>query len=313
MILDALQSVLTIFIMVALGVVLTKKGWFDENTGKLFSKIVTKVSLPAFMIVNLTSSFTKDVLTTSSLGIGLAFLNMIICYGIGHVLGGILKVDKRKRGLFSVMFGLSNTIFIGLPVNTALFGGESTQFVLLYYITNTLFFWTLGVYGIKKDSGQVSANIFSLDSLKNIITPPIVTFIISVILILLDIRLPKFFLSACSYVGSLTTPLSIFFMGITLTRLDKKSISFNRETVAVILGRFLLAPVVMFLIIGGFGFPVLMKKVFILEAAMPVMTQSAIVTEAYGGDYKEATVLCTLTTALSLIFIPIYMILFNYL
>lgn len=40
---------------------------------------------------------------------------------------------------------------------------------------------------------------------------------------------------------------------------------------------------------------------------------SAIVTEAYGVDDKEATVLCTLTTALRLIFIPIYMVLFSYL
>lgn len=312
MILDALQSVLTIFIMVALGFVLTKKGWFDEKTGKLFSRIVTKISLPAFMISNLMSNFTKDILTTSSIGIFLAMVNMVLCYGLGQVLGILLKVDKNRRGLFSVMFGLSNTIFIGLPVNTALFGGESTQYVLLYYITNTLFFWTLGVYGIKKDNGQVSAKVFSLETLKNVITPPIITFIFTVTLILFGIKLPKFFLSACTYVGNLTTPLSIFFMGITLTRLDRKSIRFTRETILVILGRFIFAPVVMFLLIGPLSFPILMKKVFILEAAMPVMTQAAIVAEAYGGDFKEATVLCTLTTAISLIVIPIYMVLFSY-
>lgn len=313
MVLNALQSVLTIFIMVALGFVLTKKGWFNEDTGKLFSKIVTKISLPAFMISNLTSNFTKELLLTSSIGIFLALVNMILCYGLGQLLGKIFKVDKKKRGLFSVMFGLSNTIFIGLPVNTALFGSESTQFVLLYYITNTLFFWTLGVYGIKKDSGQVSAKIFSYETLKNIITPPIITFVFSVALILLDIQLPKFFLSACTYVGNLTTPLSIFFIGITLTRLEKKSIRITKESILVVLGRFIFAPLVMLLLIGPLSFPLLMKKVFILEAAMPVMTQAAIVTEAYGGDFKEATVLCTLTTAISLIFIPIYMILFNYL
>jgi hypothetical protein len=299
--------------MVALGFALTKKGWFNEDTGKLFSKIVTKISLPAFMISNLTSNFTKELLLTSSIGIFLALINMILCYGLGQLLGRVFKVDGKKRGLFSVMFGLSNTIFIGLPVNTALFGSESTQFVLLYYITNTLFFWTLGVYGIKKDSGQVSAKMFSFETLKNIITPPIITFIFTVALILLCIRLPKFFLSACTYVGNLTTPLSILFMGITLTRLEKNSIRITRETILVVMGRFIFAPFIMFLLIGPLSFPLLMKKVFILEAAMPVMTQAAIVTEAYGGDFKEATVLCTLTTAISLIFIPIYMILFNYL
>lgn len=81
----------------------------------------------------------------------------------------------------------------------------------------------------------------------------------------------------------------------------------------MILGRYVIAPVIMVLLVGGLNFPMLMKKVFIVEAAMPVMTQAAIVTEACGGDYKEATVLCTLTTAMSLIFIPICIVLFNYL
>ena len=55
-----------------------------------------------------------------------------------------------------------------------------------------------------------------------------------------------------------------------------------------------------------------MKKVFIIEASMPVMTQAAIVAQAYNADYKYATILGTLSTAASLVFIPIYMILFSF-
>jgi predicted permease len=54
-----------------------------------------------------------------------------------------------------------------------------------------------------------------------------------------------------------------------------------------------------------------MTKVFIIQAAMPVITQSAIIAKAYGADYEYATVMVTVTTIISIVFIPIYMVLLN--
>jgi malate permease and related proteins len=55
--------------------------------------------------------------------------------------------------------------------------------------------------------------------------------------------------------------------------------------------------------------PLLMKKVFVIQAAMPAMTQTAIIAEAYGADYKYAAIMTTVTTVVSLVFIPVYMLL----
>ncbi len=302
---------MTIFLLTAVGFYLSKKQWFDENTGKLFSNLIIKLSLPAFMISNLTTSFSRESLNNAFEGAGAAFLTMIVTYVIGNLVATFLKVDKSRRGLFNVMFALSNTIFIGLPVNTAVFGAESTEYVLIYYITNTLFFWTIGVYGIRRDIDDRRIAFLSKKSLKNIISPPIITFAISIVIVLLDVRLPKFILSTCTYIGNLTTPLSLFFIGITLSRLNLKDIKFNRENGAILIGRFILAPLLIFLLIRNMDMPLLMKKVFILESAMPAMTQAAIVAEAYGGDHKNAAVTCMLTTAVSLVIIPIYIILFT--
>jgi predicted permease len=55
--------------------------------------------------------------------------------------------------------------------------------------------------------------------------------------------------------------------------------------------------------------PSLMTKVFIIQSAMPVIAQSAIAAKAYDSDYRYATVMVTVTTALSVLFIPVYMVL----
>ena len=63
------------------------------------------------------------------------------------------------------MFFNSNTIFVGLPINQALFGDASIPYVLIYYMCNTTFFWTLGTYLIQRD-GEGEAQFDLKTSLK---------------------------------------------------------------------------------------------------------------------------------------------------
>jgi malate permease and related proteins len=310
-ILDAMQSVFTIFIMIAVGYILTAKGWFDDKVSKLFSKLVVTISLPAFMVSNLTSTFTKDKLSEAGIGLLVPLLSMMATYLLSILVSNLLKIKKERRGTFRVMFALSNTIFIGLPVNLALFGEESVPYVLLYYIINTCIFWSIGVYGIRQDGGAASKGIFTLDSLKKILNPPIISFILTVSLIMLDIRLPKSILDSTRYIGNLTTPLSMLFIGIIIHSLKLKDLRFDRSMAAILVGRFILAPLIIFAFFGFFELPLLMRKVYIIEAAMPVMTQAAIVAQAYNADHKYATIMATVSTAASLIFIPIYMVIFS--
>jgi predicted permease len=299
--------------MVAIGYLLTARGWFDEKIQQVFSKLVIKVALPAFMVSNLTTNYDKAKLTEAASGLYLPLLAMIITYSFGFLLSKLLKIKAEHQGIFRIGFALSNTIFIGLPVNVSLFGEQSIPYVLLYYICNTTFFWTIGIYDIRKSSGDTKGHIFSLESLKGIVNPPIIAFILTISLILLQIPVPKFLLEGCKYIGNLTTPISTLFVGIVLYSLKLKDIKINRDSLFILFGRFIFAPAITALLIMSFDIPLLMKKVFIIESAMPVMTQAAIAAKAYNGDHKYAAVLGALSTLISLIFIPIYMIIFSYL
>ncbi|MDO4455095.1 MAG: AEC family transporter, partial [Ligilactobacillus agilis] len=47
---------------------------------------------------------------------------------------------------------------------------------------------------------------------------------------------------------------------------------------------------------------------FILQAAMPVMTNAPVVSRMYNADYDYAAIMVTETTTLSVIVIPILMV-----
>lgn len=305
-VLDALQSVLSIIIIIGIGYLLTWKGWFDEETGKLFTKVVVNVSLPALMLSNLMSTFDRDALLAAIGGVAIPFASMLISFGAAVLISFILKIEKGRIGTFQTMFFISNTIFMGMPVNIALFGAESVPYVLLYYIANTTMMWTLGIYLIQRDGGKRKGSIFSMQTIKGIFTPPLMGFMVAVVFIMLGIKLPRFIMDTANYLGSITTPLSLLFIGITFKSIRFQDIRFSKDMAAIFLGRFVISPLVVIGLANWMGIPWLMKAVFTIQAAMPIATQASIVSKAYDADYKYATVMVTITTTASLIFIPIY-------
>lgn len=306
-ILNALSSVLSIVAMITIGGILTHKGWFDEKSSNIFSKMVCNIALPCLMISNLTSNFDKEKLTHLGKGLIIPFASMGICYLMGIIVSKIIKVKKGHIGTFRSMFFVSNAIFIGLPINMALFGDSSVPYVLLYYIGNTTFFWTIGVYGINKDGKNGSDKLFSKHFLMKIFSPPLMGFVVGIVLILLNIQIPKFILDTCKYFGNLTTPLSMIFIGITIYSVDRKKLRVSHDMTAILFGRFLVSPLLVLIASYFIPVPLLMKKVFVIQAAMPVMTNTAIVAKNADADYEYSIIMTVVTTICSLIFIPIYM------
>ena len=210
-------------------------------------------------------------------------------------------------GTFCSMFAFSNTIFVGLPVNIALFGDDSVPFVLLYYIACTTLFWTVGCYGIRRDGGSVSGKILSWDNLRKIFSPPFTAFLFAIVLVLLNIKLPKTILDTCKYLGNITTPLSLLFIGIAIQAVKLRDIKFSKDMGVLIAGRLVFAPLLVFGLWHFFAIPVLMKKVFFIQASMPIMTNTSIIADAYDADQSYAAVMITVTTVLSMVVVPFYM------
>jgi predicted permease len=303
---QGIQGVLVILVMISIGYVLTDRGWFDRKTGKLMARLVTQIALPAYMISTITADFTSKELMVLLPDLFFPFLSMFILFALSFLAVKLFAVPNSHSGLFKSMFCNSNTVFIGLPVNMALFGDDSLPYVLVYYMANTTFFWTLGVYLIQRD-GDSSSRLSLKQTLSKIFSPPLMGFIVGVILILLNIRLPKFLMSDLNYIGGLTIPLSMLFIGFAIHQAGLNKLSLNRDNIGVLVGRFIAAPVLMTLLVLPAPMPLLMKQVFILQSAMPVMTNAPVVSELYHADSDYAAVMVTETTLLSLVEIPVLM------
>ncbi|MHA3066998.1 AEC family transporter [Lacticaseibacillus saniviri] len=299
-------GVCEILILIILGYWLSAKGWFNDHSGTLIAKIVTQIVLPAYMVVTITQKFTAKELMQLLPDLRFPVLSMAILFGISFGVCAALAVPKGRRGLFKSMFFNSNTVFIGLPVNLALFGAKSLPYVLVYYMANTTIFWTIGVYLIQGD-GPKPAHFDLKQALGKIFSPPLLGFMVGVVLVLLHIQLPNFLMADLNYIGGLTIPGSMFFIGIAMYQAGLSHLKLNKETWAILLGRFVLAPLVMVALVYFADVPLLMKQVFILQSAMPVMTNAPVVAKLYGADADTAAITVTETTLAAMVMIPVVM------
>ncbi|MFD1392561.1 AEC family transporter [Lacticaseibacillus jixianensis] len=304
--LSSLGGVTEILLLVAIGYGLTAIGWFNDRSSRVIAKVVTQVALPAYMIDTICSRFSAGELKALLPDLRFPVLSMALLFGLSFAVARIIRVAPKRRGLFKSMFFNSNTVFIGLPVNLALFGPKSLPYVLVYYMANTTIFWTIGVYLIQQD-GPHAAHFDLKQTLGKIFSPPLLGFMVGVLLVLLHVQLPQFLMATFGYVGGLTIPGSMFFIGIAMYQAGLGNIRFDREMIGVFSGRFVFAPLIMFGLVAFAPVPVLMKQVFILQSAMPVMTNAPVVAKLYGADAENAAVTVSATTLFAIIVIPIVM------
>lgn len=301
----ALTSVLTLFLIVGAGWTLARRGFFRPEDGELFTRTVLGFSLPPLLLHHLVTGFRREELSGAGKGFLVPLGAMVIAALLAPVAARVAGVARERRGTFAAMFTASNAIFMGMPVNLALFGPASVPAVLLYYAANTVYFWTLGVHGIERDAGQ-RIPLFDWAHLRRLLSPPFVAFLLGVALVMLGVRLPGFLLDAMKHVGGLTTPLSLLFIGITFAGLVWADLRPNREMAVLLLGRFLVGPLLVLALARWMHLPPLMVKVFVIQAAMPVITQSALVARAVGADHRYASVMVSASNLASLAVLPLY-------
>ncbi|MBA1395308.1 DUF3054 family protein, partial [Lactobacillus sp. XV13L] len=128
-----------------------QKGWFDEKFSQSLSKIIMKVALPASIFMSMMEHFKPEQLSRLSIGLLYTILSITIGLLIGWFVVRAMKIPKGRRGLMITAMNFANTVFIGMPLNEALFGTVSVPYLLVYYIVNTIMLWTVGVWSIAAD------------------------------------------------------------------------------------------------------------------------------------------------------------------
>ncbi len=305
--LTSLESIIPIIALIVLGYFLQVRGWFHNDFGNDLSKLIMNVAMPVSIFVSVLKYLTLEKLISLSGGLIYTFVAFALGYIVAFLSVKAFKVAPGRRGTVINTFVNANTIFIGLPLNIALFGDDALAYFLIYYITNTISTWTLGVFLMTSDSKSGKKKQESHFDWKKLLPAPLLGFIVSVVFLIINIPLPSFVSSTLGYVGGLTTPLSLVYIGIVLAKAGIKTIRFDKDSIVALVGRFIVAPVLMFAVLKLMapGMVTAEYQTFMIQSATPALAVLPILANQGDGDIEFSTNIVTLSTVLFVIVIPI--------
>ena len=319
--LTSLQSIIPIVLLIALGYILKGRGMFNDTFSSNLSRLIMSVILPAGVFVSVLHHMQTSDLWDLRYGLLVVGLTYFVSYIVAFIMMKILRVPPGRRGIFINMVVNDNCLFIGLPVQIALFGPEALPYFLLYYIGNTISVWMVGVFLIEMDplpqnssaTGESVRSSGHKFSWKKLLPPPLMGFIVALIFLYAQIPLPTILHNTLNYLGDMVTPLSLLYIGIVLHDAGLKSMALNKDSLGGIFGRFVIAPLIMFGVIitvrfiGGITLEPIAMITFIVQSAGPVIAVLPIVVNESGADLPFATGLVMISTILFVFVIPLIM------
>jgi predicted permease len=318
-VLAGVVSVLVIFLIFAVGFFFEYKRIWPGGTPSGLSTIIVKLSAPCLAITSIVGGYDRELLARSLVLILISFLHLGILFAIGKFSARALRLGDGKKIIYEVTFTFSNVIFVGLPINQIVFGEEGVPFLFAYYIASLAGFWSFGVAriaagGASPDSrGGLQPPVASGKNvrLKNILNPGFIAVLVGYALVQIGWSLPVVLDKALGYLANLTVPLSLLVIGANLVIFAKGIPRVTVDEIFIMVGKFLISPLVMVALLKLFGVTELPFYVLLLSSSMPCHMQTSILAQHYGVEPAYASKLVGLSTLLSIITIPCYVALIH--
>ncbi len=304
----AVECVVSFFLIGWLGYVLTKRHWFGEESSSTLTRLLSDVAIPLNIFCNINISTPRETFLPLLPYLFVPTVSILFVMGMAFVVARLVRMERGHRNIFITASSCSNTINIGLPINLALFGTEALPGVLLYFLGNTIVFWTLGNYLLASDAAEGGREpILSRESAKRILSPPISAGVAGVALLALNIRIPPILGMAGHQLSSMTTPLSILCIGIALYRMGLGNIRVSRDILLIMAGRFVVSPLVILGLLHFFPVPEMMRNVFVIQSSLPPMANIALMAMRHKIDSGFAAVAVSFGTLCALVTVPAFM------
>ena len=289
------------------GILLRWSARLPENADSILAGVVIQFCVPpvAFLAARAMPLTAEAILPGSMAWI--IFTGGFAFFGLA---ARLLGLSRQTFGCLMLAGGMSNVIFIGLPMIEAFYGRDMAYVAFLCDNPGTSVVLSmpgvlLATHLSKREGGQTGGGLAALRGAlrRMLLFPPFQALVLG--LVLRPLVLPDWVLSGLARLGATLVPMSLLTVGLGLTfRLPGPR---ARPLAAGLAYKLVLAPALVWLVAAKcFGNTGLVAQVTVFEAAMPPMVLGAILATEYGLDPELAALMVGIGTGLSFLTLPLW-------
>lgn len=256
-------------LIVIIGYLLKRKGFFKQQDGVLLSRIIMNITLPAALIAG-ASGMVIDITTLSIIVV--SFIINICILNFSKFINR--RSEPRKRAINMINCTGYNIGNFAIPFAASFFEPIALAYMCMFDIGNS-FMVLGGSYSIAKNefdgNGELSIKKIIKDLLSSV---PFDVYLLLFLISILKIKIPNEIISISLMIGSANSFLAMLMIGIML------EININRsqiKSVVKLLGnRYILNAIIGIIVYLILPMPILVRKMIVLILFSPLPTMSVV-------------------------------------
>ena len=298
-----LSAVLPVFLIAGVGAVLRRFDWLSPSADQSILRLTINVCYPALILETIIgNSALKQIsiiIVASVIGFGSLVLGILLawlCRKTARI------QDLKQQRTFALSVGLFNYGYVPIPLVMMLFDQQTLGVLFVYNLGVEVGLWTVGLAVL---TGATSPREWI-----KALTAPFYAILAGLFLNLLnfDKFIPGYITNTFQMLGHCAIPLGVLLIGATMADLFHEFHAKPEPRVIVVGGliRLVILPVIFILVAAFLPIAVELKRVILIQAAMPAAVLPIVLAKHYGGDPATAMRVVISTTAASLVMTPFW-------
>ncbi len=308
--LTVLTAVVPVFAIMGIGLWLRRRDWLSADADASLMRVTINLLLPALIFDSVLGNAAlrrpENLLLPPLVGFSMVVVGIAVAWAFASAAGRRTKTELRT---FAFLTGLQNYGYLTIPLCITLFDPGTTGVLFVHNVGPETALWTLGVTLL---SGRRPAGGW-----KKILNAPLAALLLALALNFLGLFFAppapglvagKMILTVIHWLGQSAIPLALLLIGaIVADHLDDaRGGSAVRVVTVAALVRLGVMPVLFLLLAKFLPCSIELKRVLILQGAMPSAVLPIVLTKHYGGDARTALQVVLGTSLLGLVTIPLW-------
>jgi len=307
--LTVLTAVLPVFGIMGIGLWLRRRGWLTADADASLMRVTINLLLPALIFGSVVGNAAlrqpENLLLPPLIGFGMIAVGISLARLFARIAGLQTKAEQRT---FAFLTGLQNYGYLAIPLCFSLFDTRTTGVLFVHNVGPEMAMWILGVATL---TGGFAGGW------KKILNAPLVALLLALALNFLGMVftppaplafLCNVLLTGIHWLGQSAIPLALLLIGaIVADHLgDVRGGKTARVVAVAALVRLAILPAVYLLLARYLPCSVELKRVLVLQGAMPSAVLPIVITKHYGGDARVALQVALGTSVIGLATIPLW-------
>ncbi len=298
-----------LFAILFTGYFLRKINFIDDKMNNSINKLIVYFAYPCLIVHNIGSiDMSGDIIVSFMLAFVLSLAFFYLYGGVAFGYAKLRHFPKDESTILEFAMTTPNNGFMGFPVALLFFGEMGMLLMLAHNAAMNFYIFTYCIKLLRRNEEGTRKNTpgrFFKATLKFLLNPNILALIIGFILSLLGGLLPEVVDEYLVYIGNISTPMAMIFIGSTLTAYDFKEIINSRTIIETSIVKLLIVPAITLAIVYFLPIDPMIKTIVVLGGCFPTAATVPMLSEQEGHDPGPGSKALFLSTVASIVTVPL--------